>query len=259
MNVYSGLNYNKQIIQGVIREYCTLDYSDKLITLLSRASPDENFSNFSKADLHRRLNDIMLVNYEGEEVLKYELFKQFFKKNIIAAFEIRVSNSRADFLAINGTSSSFEIKSSLDNLNKLSKQASDYLLAFEYNYIVIDEKHLKNSKDLIPQSFGIWSFKNGKKKVHRPASLNTEIDSEFQLRLLTKKELKSGFSSANGNQKEILKKFSKEEINSKFKIQLKLRYQKRWHFLISHSETILPIDLQFFFNSNVDPQYIYYH
>jgi hypothetical protein len=247
-----------KVVKEIACKYNPLHFSPALSKLLSLAFPNTDFEEWKKTDLHKLINDVVINNYGGEEVLKYNLFKYFCSKHVIAAFEIKVNNSRADFLTINGCTSSFEIKSGLDNLNKLKKQASDYILAFEYNYLIIDECHLENALQIVPDSFGIWSFSvAGRKKIHRDAIKNHEIDPEFQLSLLTKKELLQQFKLQKGQHAAILNQCSSEEINEQFKAGLKRRYQTRWHFLVDNRQSILPVDLQFFFNRNIQPKLIY--
>jgi len=251
---------SKKAINTLAKSYNTLDYSVKLATLLKNVLPTENFDIFSKFELHKRLNDILLQNYKGEEILKYKLFQQFIKKrNLIAAFETKVNNSRVDFLTINGHTTSFEIKSELDNLTKLSKQMADYMLAFEFNYLVVDELHIKKAKDLLPAGYGLWSYKGGKYKKLIKAELNDKINPEVQLRLLTKQELVNDFSGIGGVIKDILNSYDAYYINKRFKKTLKNRYRSRWEFLINNQDCIFPIDIQFFFNTNIQPSDIYYH
>lgn len=247
-------------INLLAKSYNTLDYSVKLSTLLKKAFPSENFDHFSKYELHKLLNDTLLQNFNGEEVLKYKLFQYYInKQNLIAAFEIKVNNSRVDFLTINGHTTSFEIKSELDNLSKLRKQMADYMLAFEFNYLVIDERHIEKAKDLLPESFGLWSYGEGKYKKLRTAKLNDKIDPEVQLSLLTKRELQNSFSEIGGVLKGILNSYDAHNINRQFKKTLKDRYRSRWEFLIANHRQIFPIDLQFFFNTNIQPSHIYDH
>lgn len=247
----------KDLIKLVAKEYNTLHYSPQLIDLLSIIYPSSSFSTFTKLQLHKEINDILITHYKGEQQIKYLLFKQFFNKKVVAAFEMRVNSSRTDFLTINGVSQSFEIKSSLDNLQKLNKQSMDYCRVFDYNYMVIHPKHLIKVEEIVPASFGIWSFNGTKKIIYRDAQLNTKIDPEIQLRLLSKKELKAGFKKYQNNRSQIIKDFTPAEINETFKQLLKNRYKNRWDFLIRHKESILPIDIQFFFNTNIEPAIIY--
>ena len=253
-------NIDGRTINALAKNYNALDYSVKLSTSLKNVFPTENFDNFSKYELHKLLNDTLYQYYKGEEILKYKLFQNYInKKNIIAAFEIKVNNSRLDFLTINGRTTSFEIKSELDNLSKLGKQMADYMLAFEYNYLVIDQKHIEKAKKILPKSYGLWSYKNGKYKKLRKALINEKIDSEIQLSLLTKLELTKNFPNADGKIENILNCLSAKDINRQFKKTLKNRYRNRWEFLITNKSEIFPMDIQFFFNTNIEPCHIYYH
>ena len=144
---------------------------------------------------------------------------------------MKVNNSRADFVAINGHITCFEIKTGLDNLSKFKKQSEDYISAFEYNNLIIDEKHLAKAEQLIPPGFGLWVYKNGKCIKCKPATLNEELNPEIQLSLLTKNELRSMFPEQREVTEEILKFFTNEEINVRFKKTLKARYHSRWQFL----------------------------
>jgi hypothetical protein len=251
---------NEAVISVLAKNYNILDYPLKLASLLKCVYPAENFELFSKYELHKVLNATLLQNYKGEEVLKYMLSKTFMnKRNLIAAFEIKVNNSRVDFLTINGSTTSYEIKSELDNLSKLSKQMMDYLLAFEYNYLVIDARHFERANDLISEKFGLWCYKEGKFKKMRKAILNDKIEPEVQLNLLTKKELFNSFPECGGVLKKILNSLDSNSINRQFKVALKDRYRRRWDFLVANEEQIFPIDIQFFFNTQIEPSDIYYH
>lgn len=252
-------NIDRQLIRNIAKHYCPLDYRGKLSQLLTLVYPSKSFEGLEKIKLHELVNQIVVGHDSSEQVLKYHLCKHFYQKKVIAAFEVRVNNSRADFLAINGDTKSFEIKSSLDNLYKLRKQTADYILAFEKNYLVVDDRHVESAKQLAPASFGIWTFsKDGAKKIQRNAGTNDKIDAEFQLRLLTKKEIQASFQDQMGSISCILRELCASDINERFKRVLKIRYEKRWSFLLQHKHNILPIDLQFFFNRNIDP-YLIYH
>ena len=242
-------------VKEVVKCYNTLDYGPKLRELLLMIYPENNFSKYCKLDLHRKLNDLILHRYDGEQVLKYELFKEFHNKNVVAAYEIKVKSSRVDFLTINGFTTSFEIKSNLDNLDKLAKQSVDYLSAFEFNNLVIHERHLKKCLDMIPANFGIITVDKDQHSFYRKPKLNQHLNPAVQLSLLTKKELLQCFGAAN--HEDILISNNTTTINDLFKLALKERYRSRWEFIVEHRNDILPIDIQFFFNKNIKPAHIY--
>jgi hypothetical protein len=251
-------NIKPNSLSTTLRKYNALEYSSKLMSLLNKIYPNKNFTDHTKFDLHKIFNDLFINNYRSEEVLKFKLFEKLEdKKEFIGAFEIPVADSRVDFITINGRTTSYEIKSEFDNLSKLKKQINDYSKAFEYNYVVLDVKHKKNAEKIIPEYYGILTFRNGNLYQSRRALLNKNIQSEVQLSLLSKKELNKGFSSQN--EQEILESFDSKQINGIFKTTLKNRYRKKWNFLLDNQQNILPIDLQFFFKTNISPLDIYYH
>jgi hypothetical protein len=254
MNV---LHCNSKDIKLLAKHYSPLAYPSKLLQMLEVIYPLRKFETLTKYDLHCLLNDALISLHRGEQIHKYRLFQMHIGKKLVAAFEVKINNSRLDFLAIGSTTTSYEIKSEIDNLAKLTKQVSDYQLAFEYNYLIVDKSHSQNAFKLIPESFGLWSFENGKYNKIRNASLNRHIDPYAQLKLLNKKELMTFFPNSGCDQERIVELHSPGAINKQFKKALTERYKDRWGFLELHQKAILPIDIQFFFNTNIQPKFIY--
>lgn len=254
-------NHINQITESaasaLARSYNVLDYSHKFREILSSLLPETDFSQSTKLQLHSTINQILTNRFKGEGGLKAKLVEMFVIKNVTAAFEIRVNNSRVDFLTVNGDTKSFEIKSGIDNLNKLAKQVSDYVKVFEFNYIVIDEKHLQRAAEMIPPHYGIFVLENEKLIRKKTAKKNCCLESEMQIQLFTKKEMLQQFKNTEPSVIEIAKHFSETEINEGFKLMLKKRYEKRWQFLKQNMAEILPIDYQYFFHHNIQPQIIY--
>lgn len=237
------------------KNYNVLLYSNKLKSIVCSLLGREDAFKMSKIELHNTINDALLKNYNGELTIKSFLVKEFIVKSVVAAFEIRVNSSRIDFLTINGNTTSFEIKSQIDNLQKLVKQVNNYNQVFEFNYIVIDEKHLSKALQIVPENYGIWIFDNSQKSIVRKALLNNNLNSIAQLQLLTKREMVKFFSK--NSIPEINSGFDGELINKKFKECLKHRYSGRWNYIKENHENIFPIDYQFFFNKNISPRIIY--
>jgi hypothetical protein len=259
MKFLHQLSISEEDINCLAKEYKTLNYYSKLCAQLGEVFPDEKFDIYTKHQLHKALNKILFDRYRGEEILKYKLFEHFSNKsNFIAAFEIKVNSSRSDFLAINGHTYNFEIKSALDNFSKFRKQAQDYELAFEFNSLIVDKHHFDKALKILPEKWGLWVFDNGRYEKFRKPILNGQINQKTQLNLLTKNELIQSFPLENGSIKGILSKYSGSDINLQFKKVLKNRYKARWNFVISNRKKILPIDLQFFFNNNISPKNVYH-
>lgn len=240
---------------ALARSYNPLQQEFTLRNTLKSLFPSKRFDHYTKKELHSFINKIILNEYRGEEYYKYQLAKNYLKQQVIAGFEVRVGKSRSDFLLINGSSHNFEIKSRLDDLKRLESQISSYIDVFDYNYVVTDTVHIKKVLSILPDSIGIWTFSNSKKKVIRSAKLNNNIDPISQLKLMTVRELIKEFGTYEI--KVILSQSSSQDINFTFKRILKQKYAKRWDFICGHWESILPIDLQFFFNKNIEPSIIY--
>lgn len=255
MNFTHDSLIDPKLVKEIVKSYNPLDYTPKLRELLSVIYPQKNLDNFCKLDLHKEINDLIIDGYEGEQVLKYRLFKAFQHEKLVAAYEIKVKNSRVDFLTINGHTTSFEIKSNLDNLDKLAKQSDDYLTAFEFNNIVVHERHLRRCINIIPKSFGLITVDKVKHRVVRKPVFNKCLHAETQLGLLSKKELVKYYGSTDTSV--VLGNVATDKINDLFKLALKDRYRARWDFIVENSDDIMPIDLQFFFNKSIKPVFIY--
>lgn len=239
----------------LVKSYSALNYLKDLKELVSDFYGTDKYNNLNKHEIASIINQDILKFYNGENVLKYRIANEFRKKKYVAAFEVKVKSSRADFLVINGDTKSFEIKSKIDTLNRLKKQTDDYSDVFEYNNVVVDIVHLEKVLDIIPDYYGVWYYDGNKKSVARQAKYTPNLNSLEQLKMLNKNELMQVFRSFEIDS--ILKTYTKEEINKSFKAALKKRYFKRWEFLTTNWNEILPIDIQFFFNSNIDPKLIY--
>ncbi|MDM8176405.1 sce7726 family protein [Olivibacter sp. 47] len=240
---------------ALAKSYNTLHYRQQLLQIVETCYGKCKTDGLSKYQLHLKINKALFSNYHGEESLKYKLATTFRKKGYVAAFEVRAKNSRADFVVINGDSKCFEVKSKIDTLRRLGKQSDDYHRIFEYNTVVIDAKHLRETECLVPAHYGIWYFEGKKRVEYRSAIKSPYLNPLAQLEVLTKKERLSLFKTAVYT--EIMGEYTAQEINERLKIALKKRYEARWSFVLAHWKHILPIDLQFFFNTNVDPLLIY--
>ncbi|MBI1769532.1 MAG: sce7726 family protein [Bacteroidetes bacterium] len=258
MNLIETLKPDQRAINSIAKGYSALSYYVQLSAMLKKVYPSTSFANFSKMELHLALNYALVKHYRGEEILKYQLTKRYINDSkFIGAYEINVNSSRVDFLVINGHTTSFEIKSSLDNLSKLRKQAKDYASVFDYNCLVADEIHFEKAKTMVPDEWGLWCYVDGTYEIFRKPLRNSHINPEAQLEQLSKTERKVAFGEANIDVSQIRMKFSDQQINSLFRKALKDRYRERWNFLSAYHKQILPVDYQFFFNNNIQPKNIY--
>jgi len=239
------------------RSYSALLYPRKLRELLASVTKDIDFSGHDKYSLHQHINDLLTKSHQGEALIKYQIAMKYLFKDTVAGFEIKVGKSRADFATINGVSRCYEIKTELDNLKKLNKQSWDYTSVFEYNTVILDEKHLSQALIELPAIYGITIIKKKSLKVFRFAKKNLNICARCQLETLTTKEINLLFANEKLSIEEILQQHSHSAINNLFKLALKNRYRKKWEFMRKHHDQILPIDFQFFFSTQQSPSLLY--
>ncbi len=251
---YNRFHLNANSINCFARTYTPLLKANQLRNIFNQFNLPYDLELFSNYQLHSLANEI-LMGYTGELKIKALLVNYFINENVIAAFEIKTNTSRLDFLRVNGTSISYEVKSELDNLNRLSKQMADYKSLFEFNNVVVDEKHLINIYDYLPDSYGILVVNKNKLKFVKKAVLNNKLNHKAQLNLFTKKELKKIFGI--NDTYEILNTLNGEKINNAFKEMLKERYADKWNFILKNKEAILSSNYQYFFHHNISPKAIY--
>ena len=112
---------------------------------------------------------------------------------LVSEFWIPVTNERADVAVLGERLEAFEIKSHLDSLNRLPRQAGSFAQVFERCTLVTDRCHLERArKTVIPRWWGLIAFDvvQGRitfDKIRRPRP-NPEIDREVLVRLLWKSE-----------------------------------------------------------------------
>ena len=85
----------------------------------------------------------------------------------------------------------YEIKSDLDNYERLEGQIRAYDKFFDYNYIVVGEHHKKSVEEKIPPYWGILVISKSDIELVREAKENTKVDRARQLSILWAVELKN--------------------------------------------------------------------
>lgn len=118
---------------------------------------------------------------------------------LLAEFPFADRVRRADIALLNKHGlTAFEIKSSFDNLEKLPHQIDDYLLTFDFLFIVVAAPHLSLATTLAPRGVGLILFENNEIRIIRKATQRKRLSKSNLLSILTKQEL-----SFLCNQKEI--------------------------------------------------------
>ena len=138
--------------------------------------------------------------------LKKEYQNEYFYKNTLlnklllgvhsprtttALTEVPVGKSKADFILINGKAVVYEIKTSLDNFDRLDGQIRDYYKAFSRVVVVTSEKNLEDIQRRLQNSpTGICLLTNkGTLSVRKePIEYSAGLSKSIMFRILRKNE-----------------------------------------------------------------------
>lgn len=256
--------------QQLYAQYSTLENISILSNHLKNIIDSSFLSTMTEHNIRAIYNDIILRYYPNEICIKATFIKQILMKgkSHVTIFELPVGSSRADLCKINGTSVAYEIKTDLDNFNRLEKQINDYYKIFEEVYIICSESNIDNVISVIPQTCGIYTYKQTKSgryifKIFRIAEKNVQIDTTKQLQILRKTEFYQFFKIETdiSKKKELIETtkqmYDDEFINRTFKQILKKRFETQWTFLKQNCENIYEIDYQWFYKNQIEPSRVY--
>ena len=136
-------------------------------------------------NLHRPLKEwfdyfyrLLLSNYRCEYVYKNAIATKLYldlhdspQKSLIN--ELRIEESRADVVILNGTSTVYEIKSAYDSFDRLDSQLEDYRKVFDRMVVVTTTERANFVVDRVPDIVGVMSLdEKGELAVVKEASSN---------------------------------------------------------------------------------------
>lgn len=264
----------EHICMGLNKSYNIFDPENirwKKIAYHFYKTEEEEICTLMNTELSNRfINDLLLRFYICERVVKYYLIKKMLRlKEDIVAFEMSIGDSRIDVCRINGRSYAYEIKTQYDSFERLSGQMTDYMKAFERVYVVVPRSKVSDIQTYIPAGCGIISYRQSdnhelvfsynrrgqKNKCDINlciSSLSSSDLSEFlKLVGLKNKGIK------NEKLKTVLSFSEHHNILPVYRRLLKEKYKTNWQFIKTHFEDILPIDVQSFFSTYIEPSLLY--
>lgn len=107
-------------------------------------------------------------HYKNEYYYKNEMLNQLVQSEDTAIVELPAAGSIADFIIVNESATVYEIKTALDNFDRLETQISDYSRAFAKASVVIPTEKLDRLLQKIDnQKIGIVIEKGGLFSVYR--------------------------------------------------------------------------------------------
>lgn len=118
-----------------------------------------------------------------------------------ALTEIPISTSKADFVLINGKAVVYEIKTELDNLDRLDGQIQNYYKAFDHVCVVTCDEYAKVLLDKFRDtSIGIYvlSKKETIKRLKEPVKYTSKLNANEIFKILNKSEYEKIIKSYYG-------------------------------------------------------------
>lgn len=159
----------------------------------------EDSAAFTYGDAVGQLYHHMDSSYRNEYFYKNAILNQLLLEkhdiwNSAALTELPIGDSKADFVIINGRGTVYEIKTDLDNFNRLEHQIADYFKAFKYVNVVVGYKQYEKVKEILEGSdAGIFVMgRNGRLRCRKAAKCQDKnLYHETIFRILRKKEFES--------------------------------------------------------------------
>lgn len=187
-NVFSDLlsNGSNEVFENVVRKYVLDPYNKSYGQLVN-----EIYNYLSKD----QRNEYYYIN-----TLLNKLLVGIHNVNTTTAFtQLRICSHIADFVMINGEGRVYEIKTDLDNLDRLHSQLSDYFKAFSKVSVLVSESNAvkvrKTLTDLgeMGNAVGIYCLNKhdiifSKKSTREPKCYENALEHASLFKLLRKQE-----------------------------------------------------------------------
>ena len=218
--------FSRNTLNAFINSYTPTPY----VVAIKRSSIDPN--NKENKKIISEIYHYMVNNYRNEYIYKNTLLNNllFFEEkysidDTTALTEIIVGRSKADFVLINGNAEVYEIKTELDNFDRLESQIHDYYKAFARVNIVTSPDKYDVLKNILSDSkIGMYILDKELNIIEMRKVKNEKkyLDTKTIFKILRKKEYENillnnygelPFVSQFDYYKECLKKF--EEISLK--------------------------------------------
>jgi hypothetical protein len=170
--------------------------SDMFNSVIRRYVKDPDGKNYGS--LISEIYSFMGKKYRNEYVYKNTmlnklLFKRHDYRKTSALTEIPIANSKADFVMINGKGVVYEIKTELDNLERLDTQINDYFKAFTSVVIVTYEENIEKVEKLVNKNVGLMVLTQRRALLMKrePIDEFSKLDYDTMFKILRKKEFEN--------------------------------------------------------------------
>jgi len=174
----------------------------KRIALVARCATS---AGASLGDAFEAAHALLTRDYRNEYVFKNGLvskivFGKHSPRTASALLELRMGNSWADVVIVNGTSTTYEIKTDLDQFARLLTQIDDYTGRSEFVNVVTSDTRAAAAERILPTYVGVVGLRrNGALVTMRPAESNRgRISSDRLFSMLRTSEALGILKNARG-------------------------------------------------------------
>ncbi len=191
---------------NILNDFFKNQHSDRLVKVFNELNTLGKISqNLTLRDFFEDSYKQLLKNYRNEYVFKNAIAQKILIgrhsiKSSSLFTELRVETSKADVVIFNGTSHVYEIKTDLDNFERLEHQIKNYKKVFEYVNVVSVESKVNDIKLLVDDTVGIIILTNQYtlKTVRKAKSGLHNLNKEAIFNLLRKNEYLAIIKKING-------------------------------------------------------------
>lgn len=204
MSISNNFLLNRVFTRNTFKELIEEHTEKTYVTAIKRYVSDSEDKN--NQQLISEIYQELRKNYRNEYFYKNTLLNKLLlgvhsPKTTTALTEVPVSKSKADFILINGKAVVYEIKTELDNFERLTTQLNDYYKAFNNVALVTCESNYKAIKNKLPGTpVGIYLLtkRNSLSEKKKPIEDNSCLDLSIIFKILRKSEYESILKSHYG-------------------------------------------------------------
>ncbi|WP_150272514.1 sce7726 family protein [Paenibacillus tepidiphilus] len=196
------MDTNNMVLNRFFSRSSISDWTNDLTNEAYTATVDRYLGNPGGVTNKKVIGDVYNIitkNYRNEYFYKNTLLNKLLLgrhslKTTTALTEVLVHKSKADFVLINGKAVVYEIKTELDNLDRLESQLNDYYKGFDNVCVVTCESNYKRVFKILEQtSVGIYILtqRNTLSLRKPPIADGSKLDYRTMFKMLRKQEFES--------------------------------------------------------------------
>lgn len=205
MNTSKFLLLNRVFSRNTFKELMEEHTEETYAAAIKRYidNPQEKNNQQIISEFYRQLKK----NYRNEYFYKNTLLNKLLlgihsPKTTTALTEVPVAKSKADFILINGKAVVYEIKTELDNFERLETQIKDYYKAFNYVSVVTAEVNNHTIEKILsdtPVGIYLLTDRNSLSERKKPVEYNNSLELDAIFKILRKNEYESILLTHYGN------------------------------------------------------------